>query len=1089
VPRESEAGQVGWTADGFRDVTAAVGPMTINREPTPTSAAEAKESSRSRRTGMQDPQERVPEAEALFERGARHRLAPPPLGTRAGSSWHYHPTVLGTTIAHYRVLERLGEGGMGEVFLAEDLKLQRRAALKLISPTLTRDETRRQRFVQEARLAASIDHPHIAAIYDIGEVDGRTYIAMEYVEGGSLREVLKAGPLELRQAVEYAVQAGDALAKVHGRGVVHRDLKPENLLIARDGYLKIIDFGLAKLMDPVARSGLADAATVTDAQVRTVEGVVMGTMGYMSPEQVRGEMVDARSDIFSFGAVLYEMVTGVAPFRKRSAADTISAILGEMPVAARVEDRTVGTELQRVLRKCLAKEPDSRYQGMRDLVVDLRQLRESITSSETMSRPVEPTRESVTGWWLHPPVWIGAAVLAAIAAATLWSMRRDREGPITSLSEAAARPAVAVVPFEVIGGSPDVAWLAKGLPSMLITGLAQTPDIEVVGNERLGDAARQVGASTLDGVERSQLAEVSRRAGARFIVNGTIVQAGADLRIDARVEDLSTGAVRLAETVRGSDALALADDLSARVRHGLNVQTTPGTVRKVADVASASVDAFRAFTAGVEARSNERNADARGFFQEAVRVDPEFALAYVHLAEVDRHEGRLRENSRWLRMASQRLDRMPERDAVLVRAELARDAGRLDEADQLLEGLVASYPDTEQAWYNLTVSWWDVDPARSMTVVSRSVAALPYSPRMQNLYGYQLMNIGRLDDALRTFETYIKLRPSEPNALDSLAEGHLISGHITEALANYEAAIKGGFDSHQGKAWTLAVLGRYQEALSEASLQVGQGWNVNNTSTLRAFLLSRVGRYRVALQAVDLSQTQADQDGFTEAVVASHVARALFAFERRDCTGVAGHLGAAQQLTKGVPALLAVRWQVFGDLLAGSCAAMEGRLDAAKRRLGHAQTVYRSTSLLEVWWVHSLEGEVALAERDFDKAARAFAAGEPARKMFFTNQGIFTWLTFYGNNLVLRDGRARVAAAQGRRAEAIALYRGLLTPGPDQKWTAMLDPRHVIALARLLDKAGERDAARAEYQRFLEHWKDADADLPELAEARARLAR
>ena len=192
------------------------------------------------------------------------------------------------------------------------------------------------------------------------------------------------------QALEYAGQAADALGKVHARGVVHRDLKPENLLIAKDGYLKIIDFGLAKLMDPVAHGALADAATVADVQVRTAEGVVMGTMGYMSPEQVRGETVDARSDIFSFGAVLYEMVTGVAPFRKRSSADTISAILGEMPAAPRVENLAAGTELQRVLRKCLAKDPDSRYQGMRDLVVDLRQLRESITSSETMSRQVEP---------------------------------------------------------------------------------------------------------------------------------------------------------------------------------------------------------------------------------------------------------------------------------------------------------------------------------------------------------------------------------------------------------------------------------------------------------------------------------------------------------------------------------------------------------------------------------------------------------------------------------------------------------------------------------------------------------------------------
>ena len=982
---------------------------------------------------------------------------------------------------------------MGQVFLAEDLKLQRKAALKLISPTLTRDETRRQRFVQEARVAASIDHPHIAAIYDIDEIDGRTYIAMEYVEGGSLREVLKAGPLKLRQALEYAGQAADALGKVHARGVVHRDLKPENLLIAKDGYLKIIDFGLAKLMDPVAQGAPADAATVADVQVRTAEGVVMGTMGYMSPEQVRGEAVDARSDIFSFGAVLYEIVTGVAPFRKRSSADTISAILGEMPPAPRVENVTAGTELQRVLRKCLAKDPDSRYQGMRDLVVDLRQLRESITSSETMSRPVEPARETAPAWWRRRPVWIGTAVVAAaIAGAILWPVRRGSEPPPTAPGGATARPAVAVVAFEVIGASsPDVAWLGKGLPSMLITGLAQTPDIEVVGNERLGDAARQIGASTLDGVERSKLAELARRAGARFILSGTIVRAGPDLRIDARVEDLSTGAVRVAETVRGPDALALADDLSARVRRGLDVKTAPGTVRKVADVASASVEAYRAFTAGVEARANERNADARRHYGEAVRLDPAFALAYVHLAEVDWHEEMFRDSGRWLRMAAQHLDRMPERDAVLVRAGLARDAGRIDEADQLLEGLLVRYPDTEQAYYSLSLSWWDVDPARCVALLSRAVAALPYSPQLRNIYGYMQMNVGRLEDAIRSFETYVKLRPTEPNALDSLAEGLLMAGRVPEALATYEAAIKGGFNWY-GKAWSLAVLGRYPEALAHTSGSMTQptfGPRDLFLSTTRGFLLSRVGRYREALQAVDVSQKGAEDQGSAEGVVASHITRAVFAVERRDCARVAVHLAAGEQATKEVPPLHAVRWQVLGDLLAGACDAGGGRLGAAQQRLAHARQVYRSTSPLEVWWMHALEGEVALAQRDFDKAARAFAAGEPARKMFLVLQGTRESLSFYANNLVLRDGRARAAAAQGRTAEAIALYRALLTPGPEQKWTAMLDPRHVIALARLLDKAGERDAARAEYQRFLEYWKAADPDLPELAEARARLAR
>ena len=231
--------------------------------------------------------------------------------------------MIGTVIGHYRVIKSLGEGGMGEVYLVDDLKLHRRAALKLIRADLTKDPARKERFLQEATLAASVDHPHITAVYDIDESEGRTFIAMEYVEGTSLREQLRHGPLSLRRAIELALQVADAMAKVHEHGVVHRDLKPDNVLVAGDGYAKIIDFGVAKLVDPLARAGVPDAATISNVHIRTADGVVLGTMGYMSPEQVRGEPVDARSDIFSFGALLYEMVGGAAPFRRNSPAETM----------------------------------------------------------------------------------------------------------------------------------------------------------------------------------------------------------------------------------------------------------------------------------------------------------------------------------------------------------------------------------------------------------------------------------------------------------------------------------------------------------------------------------------------------------------------------------------------------------------------------------------------------------------------------------------------------------------------------------------------------------------------------------------------
>jgi tetratricopeptide (TPR) repeat protein len=791
--------------------------------------------------------------------------------------------------------------------------------------------------------------------------------------------------------------------------------------------------------------------------------------------------------VFSFGAVLYEMVTGKPPFKKGSGAETISAILSEAPAAPKIEDDAAASEVQRLLRKCLAKDPDARYQGVRDLVVDLRALRESIASGDSTSRS-SVARSAVTpaaSSRRSPLVWAGAAAVAlAIGVGGWWATRDDASAPAATVADEVKRPAVAVLAFEVISGGPDIAWLGKGIPSLLVTGLAQTPDIEVIGNERLAEAAKQISAGALDSVDRSRLAEVSRRAGARFVVNGTIVQAGADLRIDARVEDLTTGAVKLAESVRGPDPLALADDLSARVRRGLNVQVAPESVRKVADMSSASVEAYRAFTTGAEAQRNNRDSDARRLFEEAIRLDPQFGLAYLHHSVLANRQGRPVEARQLLGKAAQHLDRMSERDGLVVRAELASDAGRVEESDRLLEGLLARYPDSEIGWVRLSRPRFS-NPARAEAVTTRAIAALPLSPLLQNQHGYSLLHNGKIEDALRTFEPYVKLRPSEPNALDSLAEGLLVSGDISGALERYDTAIKGGYGgAHAGRVWTLAVAGRYQEALSDL--------NANprfRGSPYGSFVLSRLGRYRESAAGLEAARQGAAENEATSFVVACDLMTAMLGLERGDCKEVGGRVAAAARAIPSLQPGESAKWQVLGELFTGTCDAREGRLASARQHLARARAQLESTSPAERWWVSALEGEIALAERDYDRAGRSFAGGEPPRKMFFSRSGVEVALSFLSNNLVLRDGRARAAAAQGKLDEAITLYRGLLTPGPQQKWTAMLDPLHVIALARVLDKAGQRDAARVEYQRFLELWKDADKELPQLAEARVALAR
>ena len=986
--------------------------------------------------------------------------------------------MVGTTVAHYRVLERLGEGGMGEVYLVEDTRLKRRAALKLVSPSLTSDEERRQRFVQEARLAASIDHPHIAAIYDVGEFDGRTFIVMEYVDGRSLRDVLRLGSIPLRRALDYVLEAGDALAKVHERGVIHRDLKPENLLIAKDGYLKVIDFGLAKVAAP-ALAGYADAATMTGDHVRTAGGVVMGTIGYMSPEQVRGETVDARSDIFSFGAVFYEMVTGTAPFRRQSTADTISAILNATPVAPEVESGAVAVIVQRILRKCLAKEPAARYQSMRDLVVDLRDVRDVLASGDS-TPPAATSSPAPSRARLQYPIVVGAAAIVVAGAMMAWTLVRERSPADSPVATVGGRPALAIVPFEIMGGTQDDAWLGKGLPSMLITGLAQTPDVELIGGARLSDAVRQLGASSLDGVERSRLAAVARAAGARYLLNGAIVRMGNDIRIDARVEDLTTGAVRATASVRGVDTLTLADDLAAQVRRGLDLEVGPDAVRPVAELSTASVDAYRAYSAGLEAEFNLRLDDARRMFGEAVRLDKGFGLAYLHLAITVAFEGRITESREWLGQAAAHLERMPERDAALVRAQLAYADGNYEQAVQLLEDLVRRYPDSEMAWLRLGFPIFDTDPERSRSVFERATAAMPHSPGLLNLLGYGQMGSGRVDDALRSFQSYVRLRPSEGNALDSLAEGYLVAGRSEEAISTFQAAAAAGYSGgRSGRALALAVMGRYDEALADAA--VG--------GTVGALLLSRVGRYAEAERLLDGVRQQHESNGWIEGLGAVQLTRATYRLERNDCDRARRHVAAAEELLQARPPATATVWRVYADLVVGLCDVRSGQLGSARRRLEHAQQIRRSTSRLERWWVAVLEAEVALASGDAAAAERIYAGGTPERRMFFARQLYFFTQSVFANNTILRDGAARIAAAQGRTSEAIARYRRLLSHGPDQPWTAALEPRYVLALARLLEKSGDGPGARAEYRRFLELWKQADRDLPEPAEAHAALAR
>jgi tetratricopeptide (TPR) repeat protein len=671
-------------------------------------------------------------------------------------------------------------------------------------------------------------------------------------------------------------------------------------------------------------------------------------------------------------------------------------------------------------------------------------------------------------------------ILAGAALTRRWTHSADASLAIGP----AGRPAIAVMNFENVAGTDDVAWMSRGVPNMLLTGLAQTRGLDIVSGQRLHEVLRQSGRDSLDSLDRSQIADVARRAGAGAIVVGSIVKAGSDVRIDAQLEDLSSGRVLAADSVRGTDVFALVDQLAARIREGIGFQGA-AAMRHVAEVSTSSLDAYRFYSEGLTAYNNTRAEDARELFAKAVAIDPAFAQAYFHLALVTGQMGLTGDSENYAAKAAQHADRLNERQHLLLTAELARNAGDYGKAVKALDEVIAKYPDLEEAYAVACRIHHPVigplqNPRRFVDITEAGVAAVPSSTLILNFHGYALLDASRFPEAVRVFESYARLAPREPNPYDSLGEAHIKMGMPEKAIEYFSRALTihpTFFPSHVGRAWALSMLGRYDEAIAEDP----------TFPFLRGFMLSRVGRYREAEEhvAFDIGRVGANKNVVEQGVV--RLISAVLALERKQPALAAERLRQPAQLFAQVAPERQRVHVVLTHTIAGLANIQAGRLEDARARLDAQRRIVDFDVAPQQWWHKLLEGEIALAEGNPQKAEAAFAAGEPRGKMWL--HLTTAPLTLLANNLTFRDGLARAARARGDIAGAIAQYRRLLTTGPEQQWTSMYEPRYVLEIARLLEQSGDQTGARKEYARFLELWKNADNDLPELAEAKRAVAR
>ena len=985
---------------------------------------------------------------------------------QAGGFIEQSPASLtGRRLGRYEVGRLVGVGGMGEVYAARDTDLGRDVALKIASRAGVESHARLRR---EAQHASQLNHPNICTVHEVGTESGQPYIVMEYVHGQSVSEIIPAQGLPFATVLRYGIQIADALTHAHQHGVIHRDLKSTNVVVTPEGRPKVLDFGLARRM-PQDIQPLSRAETLI-----TSEGVVPGTPAYMAPELLHGEPADTRSDIWALGVLLHEMATGQRPFKGDTAFQLSESILHD-PIGPLPE--RVPPSLQAIVRRCLAKDRRDRYQQ----AVEVRSALET-ADSEATSAKVGSRR----GSHLIPKIRIAAItaiLITAIALAIVFTRRHETTTAPVAVGTSGRR-AIAVMNFEIAGGSAREgdAWLAKGVPRMLVTGLAQMRDLDIISGQRLREVGAQSGRDDLDALDRSSAADIAKRAGAGAIVVGSIFKTSSDVRIDAQLEDLSSGRVLVAESVRGTDLFALADQLAAKIRDGIGLNET--ALRKVSDISSASLDAYKLYSDGVDANQNARWPDADKLLRQAVGLDPEFVQAYLQLSFVNQWSGRPAAAETYLRKAASHADRLTEREQLLVRTELARVEGRSTEAARLLEQLVQRFPDFDLVYPLGMFLYGSLDAPllnadRFVPMAQAGVNALPRTGAMRSIYAYALMSAGRFDDAGRQLDAYLRLAPREANPYDSLGELQLVMGAYGRAVESYSRAltIDPTFSgSHVGRSWASAALGRYDDAVADHS----------PLSSSNAFILSRVGRYRDAASelAAGLKSTREDASAWERAHL--YLVSAVLAIERR------GYARARQDVANAelaIAELVEERRRIYllaADLLRGIADAREGALGNARLHLDSLKRRVRSDVRHEVVWRKALESEVAIAAKQPSQVLAMYRAEDSIR----TNWawlGSGPWVV--AATLPFRDGRARAQQALGDLNGALATYRELLTPGRHPEPMAVFEPRYVLEIGRLLEQTGDKAAARIEYARFLELWRHADAELPELSEARAALAR
>lgn len=755
---------------------------------------------------------------------------------------HHEKLETGKCIGHYEIIRQIGTGGMGEVYLARDRKLDRQVAVKILNHRFSQDDSNLDRFVREAKAASALNHANILVIHEIGETDDAHYIVSEFIKGVTLRETSKSKTLELSEVLDISIQIANALCAAHEARLIHRDIKPENIMIRPDGLVKVLDFGLAKLVEEKNRSAIGLEASTAQLN-QTAKGMILGTVNYMSPEQAKGELVDERTDIFSFGVVIYEMIARRTPFAGGSVAATFANLINKEPQPLSNFASGLPHELQRIVLKMLQKDRDQRFQTMNELVADLEKLKddqatglvrqpradlfdENVTAvmRETAGGVIHTTASSGNPAWYRRRMSIAAFSLLLLGTAVFAFVWRQSTGIVTRTDVTS----LAVLPLENLSGDPSQEYFADGMTEALIGQLSQIGTLKVISRTSIMRYKRS----------GKSIPEIAKELGVDGIVEGSVQRSGDRIRITTQLIHVASDSPIWTRTYERSlsDILKLQSEIAQAVAGEIRIQLTPGEQRRFGKTKSLDPAATEAFLLGRHffhkwTRDSERQAVEQ--FQKAVSIEPEYAEAWAGLADA------------WTVQAMVGNLSIPEaekntRDAALKALELD--------------------PENSAAHVSMCFIYnnYDFDWVRSESACKRGIELDPNNAKGHFAYAYMLARVERWNEMSEQMETAMRLDPAEP-WWPSVYGSFLIQARRfeeAERLLKRAIEIDPNYRPTYSALRNLNVeLGRYDEAL-----RLAEKWSNSPLST--AYVYARKGDRQKALDLVNQA-TDADRFNLT----------------------------------------------------------------------------------------------------------------------------------------------------------------------------------------------------------------------------------